>query len=85
MTYQIRFTPSASRDLHRLSPSLRQRLDKRLLKLTEEPRPRGCKKLAGKADRYRIRVGDYRILYEVQDEVLLVLVLKIGHRGQIYR
>lgn len=84
MTYEIRFTPSAFRDLSRLSRSLQQRIDKRLMGLTEEPRPRGCKKLAGEAGRYRIRAGDYRILYEVQDEILLVLVLKIGHRGRVY-
>jgi mRNA interferase RelE/StbE len=85
MTYEVRFTPSAFRDLSRLSSSLQQRIDKRLVALTEDPRPRGCKKLAGKAEHYRIRVGDYRVIYEVQDKVLLVLVLKMGHRRRVHR
>jgi len=53
--------------------------------LQAHPRPAGCKKLAGNADYYRIRVGDYRVLYEIRDRVLLVLVIKVGHRREVYR
>jgi mRNA interferase RelE/StbE len=52
--------------------------------LQSNPRPAGCKKLAGNADYYRIRVGDYRVLYEIRDRVLLVLVIKVGHRREVY-
>jgi mRNA interferase RelE/StbE len=53
--------------------------------LENNPRPPGCVKLQGGDELYRVRVGDYRILYEVQDAVLVVLVVQIGHRGEIYR
>jgi mRNA interferase RelE/StbE len=53
--------------------------------LAAGPRPSGCKKLAGNTDYYRIRVGDYRVLYEVRDREVLVLVIKIGHRREVYR
>jgi mRNA interferase RelE/StbE len=53
--------------------------------LAADPRPSGCKKLAGSTDYYRIRVSDYRVLYEVRDRDILVLVIKIGHRREVYR
>jgi mRNA interferase RelE/StbE len=53
--------------------------------LAEEPRPDGVVKLKGEENAYRVRVGDYRIVYEVRDNVLLVLIVKIGHRREIYR
>lgn len=65
--------------------TLRLRLEKAIDALAVTPRPSGCTKLAGAAGRYRIRVGDYRIIYEVRDRVLLVLVLDAGHRRDIYR
>jgi len=53
--------------------------------LAQEARPAGCVKLAGSPDLYRIRVGDYRIVYQIKDNELLVLVLSIGHRREVYR
>jgi mRNA interferase RelE/StbE len=53
--------------------------------LAADPRPSGCKKLTGNTDYYRMRVGDYRVLYEVRDRDVLVLVIKIGHRREVYR
>jgi mRNA interferase RelE/StbE len=53
--------------------------------LGADPRPPGCKELAGDIAYYRIRVGDYRVLYEVRDREILVLVIKIGHRREVYR
>ena len=53
--------------------------------LADNPRPRGVEKLEGRENRYRIRVGDYRVIYEIHDEVLLVLVVRIGHRREVYR
>ncbi len=65
--------------------ALRLRFEKAIDALAHTPRPSGCTKLAGKTGRYRIRVGDYRIIYEIRDQVLLVLVLDAGHRSDIYR
>ena len=53
--------------------------------LAANPRPPGVEKLAGPDDFYRIRVGDYRIIYQIQDDVLMILVVKIGHRREVYR
>lgn len=63
----------------------RQRLIRRIELLGEDPRPAGCQKLAGGADRYRVRQGQYRIAYEIRDDELVVLVVKLGHRRDVYR
>jgi mRNA interferase RelE/StbE len=52
--------------------------------LSADPRPPGCKKLAREEDLYRVRVGDYRIIYAVQDRILVVEVVKVGHRSWVY-
>ncbi len=85
MNYQIQLSRSAERQLERFSPELRQRISSHITVLREEPRPFGSIRVKGRKDAFRIRVGDYRILYEVQDELLLVLVLKIAHRSDVYR
>ena len=64
---------------------LQQRLSEALDKLAENPRRMGAEKLAGGEARYRFRVGDYRIIYEIHDKVLLVLILALGDRKEIYR
>jgi mRNA interferase RelE/StbE len=63
----------------------RQRLVRRIELLGEDPRPAGCQKLTGGADRYRVRQGQYRIVYEIRDDELVVLVVKLGHRRDVYR
>ena len=65
--------------------ALYERLRSAIETLEEEARPAGCVKLAGSPDLFRIRVGDYRIVYQVKDTDLIVLVLSIGHRREIYR
>ncbi len=65
--------------------ALYRRLRSAIDALEQEARPAGCVKLAGSPDLYRIRVGDYRIVYQVQDTQLVVLVLSIGHRREVYR
>lgn len=85
MTYKVEFSAPADRQLSRLPLRLQARLVRRVDRLAEEPRPTECRKLAGRTNRYRIRVGDYRVIYEVRDDVLLVLVLRLGHRREVYR
>ncbi len=62
----------------------RQRVVKRIEQLGDDPRPVGCQKLSGK-DRYRVRQGQYRIVYGVEDDRLIVYVVKVGHRNDVYR
>jgi mRNA interferase RelE/StbE len=83
--YQLQLLPTAQRELLKLSPKIRVRVTDAIRSLQAKPRPAGCKKLAGNADYYRIRVGDYRVLYEIRDRVLVVLVIKVGHRREVYR
>lgn len=85
MAYRIEFTPRAERDFKSLASSIRGRIARRIDSLAENPYPQGIKKLEGEDELYRLRVGDYRILYQVQGKVLLVLIVGIGHRRDIYR
>ena len=84
--YRIVFTGGASRAYNALSADVRKRIDKRLSVLQDNPRPPGIKALVGAAaGAYRLRVGDYRVLYEVHDDQVIVLVLMVGHRREVYR
>ncbi len=85
MAYSIQLAPAAERQLKRLQNPTQDRIFKRLLTLEFNPRPHGVKKLEGERNLYRIRVGDYRIVYQVRDKALIVLVVKIGDRKEIYR
>lgn len=82
--YEIRIKPSAVRELENLQAKNRRRIISKIQNLAEEPGPRGCEKLSGR-DRYRLRQGDFRILFEVDDEAQAVTVVKIGHRRDVYR
>lgn len=85
MAYTVVIERSALRDLKRLPELIRTRIDGHILALAENPRPQGVEKLSGSEHSYRLRVGDYRILYEIHDQILHVLVVKIGHRREVYR
>ena len=85
MTYRVEFRPSALRSFRHLPGSIQARIRPMIDALADDPRPSGCRKLAGHAGRFRVRVGDYRVLYEIRDAVLLVIVVDIGHRREIYR
>ena len=85
MRYTVEFAPRAARDFRSLERATQQRLRGKIDRLEEDPRPRGCEKLTGADDLYRIRVGDYRIVYQVRDRVLVILVVRIGHRRDVYR
>ena len=82
--YTVGFSGAARQTLRRLDGSVRKRIVLRIEALEEEPRPSGCKKLAG-SDLWRIRVGDYRVVYSIQDTRLVVLVVRVGHRREVYR
>jgi mRNA interferase RelE/StbE len=82
--YDLRIKPSAVKELEDLQAKDRRRIVSRIQNLAEEPRPRGCEKLSGR-DRYRLRQGNFRILYEVDDGAETVTVVKIGHRRDVYR
>lgn len=83
-SYKIEITKSAEKQLRKLSDSVSKKISIAILSLAENPRPNGCKKLKGKDLAYRIRVSDYRIIYEVFDNELLIVVLAAGHRKEIY-
>lgn len=85
MTYKIEFSPAAARQLRKLDGSARRRVQAAVELLADEPRPTGAKKLVGGDGEWRVRTGDYRIVYEIYDGVLLVLVLAVGHRRDIYQ
>jgi mRNA interferase RelE/StbE len=85
MGYAVEFAPSAEREFRKLARNVQVRLRPRIDSLADTPRPPGAKKLAGARDLWRIRVGDYRIVYQVRDEILLVLVLGAAHRREVYR
>ncbi|HEY5460589.1 MAG TPA: type II toxin-antitoxin system RelE/ParE family toxin [Deferrimonas sp.] len=83
--YTIEFTHRAEKDFRAFPPEIRRRLAPKIDALKRNPRPRGIKSLEGPDGILRLRVGDYRILYQVQDDRLIVLLVKIGHRREIYR
>ena len=84
MTHRIFIKPSARRELEALPDPILQRVDRAIVALGENPRPRGCIKLRV-MDLYRIRVGDYRVLYSVDDQSRIVEVASVGRRGEVYR
>ncbi len=85
MTYEVEITPAAKRQIKKLTKSIQQLIVERLEELVENPRPPGVFKMEGEENLYRVRVGDYRIIYQVQDRMLLIVVVKVGHRGNVYR
>ena len=85
MTYAVEVAPAAVRQLRKLLPEARRRIQAAVELLAETPRPPGAKKLSGSSGDWRVRTGDYRIIYEIQDDRLIVLVVAVGHRREIYR
>lgn len=85
MAYTIQFKPLALRQLEKLPREVQKRLSTKIEGLRDDPFPSGCKKMAAVPDTWRIRAGDYRLVYQVHRGVLLVLVLTVGHRKDVYR
>ena len=82
--YEIRFKPSAAKEFAKLPAEVQRRVALKIDALSVDPRGRGVEKLAG-AEAWRIRVGDYRLAYSIEDRILLVLVLHVGDRREVYR
>jgi mRNA interferase RelE/StbE len=85
MAYTIEFSRSADREFRKLPLQIQSRLRPRIESLSLNPRPTDAKKLAGKEYAWRIRVGDYRVVYEVHDRILYVLLVRVAHRREVYR
>ena len=83
--YRLFLTASAEKQFAKLSESLRRRITKAFDELRENSRPPGCIKLKGEDDLWRIRVGDYRIVYTIKDDELIVLVVRVAHRKDVYQ
>ena len=85
MSYRIELSPAAVRQLRKLDRVAQRRVQAAIELLATEPRPRGAKRLVGGDGEWRVRTGDYRIVYEIHDGVLLILGVAVGHRRDIYQ
>ena len=83
--FEIDITRTAEKQLQSAARNDQERLATAILRLADQPRPRGCRKLSGFDDIFRIRVDRFRVIYSVSDARLVVLILKIGHRREVYR
>ncbi|MGH9229554.1 MAG: type II toxin-antitoxin system RelE family toxin [Acidimicrobiales bacterium] len=84
-SYKVEIARRAIRSLRDLPRREQQRVRAAIDLLADDPRPPGCRKLTGEENAYRVRVGDYRIVYEVLDDRLLIHVVRVGHRRDVYR
>jgi len=85
VAYVVFLKPAALRDLRKLPKDLRRRVAARIDALAGDPRPAGIETLQGEADLYRVPVDDSRIVYQVENKALVVLVVRVGHRREVYR
>ena len=83
--YTVEIAPAAERALRKLPAGVRNRIFKGLLLLEKAPRVHGVKKLSAEENLYRVRIGDYRVVYQIQDDALVVLVVRVAHRRDVYR
>ena len=84
-SYSLEITASAEKQLAKLPKADRVRVARKIVELAAVPRPAGCRQLRGQEDVYRIRVGVYRVIYSIEERLIVVLILKIGHRKDVYR
>ena len=86
MSYEVGFKPSALKEIRKLDANTQKVIVSEIELLVDNPRPDGCKKLKGERNLYRIRVlGNYRVVYEILDRKLIVTVVKVGHRRDVYK
>ena len=83
--YEIHLERTAQRDLKKLTPDVFRRIDSYIRPLAENPRPVGCRKIVDSGNAWRIRIGDYRVVYEVDDREKVVRIMYIRHRREVYR
>jgi mRNA interferase RelE/StbE len=84
LSYQVELAPAAVRQLKKFTPDVRRRIQGVLELLADDPRPPAATQLVGGAGEWRVRTGDYRIIYEIYEQNVLVLVLRMGHRRDVY-
>jgi mRNA interferase RelE/StbE len=82
--YSLEIKSSAQRELNRLDDPVFHRIDQKIIGLAEEPRPAGCVKLKGYRDQWRIRVGDWRVIYTIDDQRQVVSITRVAHRSEAY-
>jgi mRNA interferase RelE/StbE len=82
--YSLEIKHSAQRELDALDDAVFKRIDRKILGLADNPRPPGCKKLRGYRDQWRIRVGDWRVVYLIDDAAKLVTITRVAHRREVY-
>lgn len=85
MSYAVSIRSSAQKELQAISSPFFEKIEAKLLSLADEPRPAGCQMLRGTDRSWRVRVGDYRLVYDIDDKLKAVTVIKIGHRSNVYR
>jgi mRNA interferase RelE/StbE len=85
MPYQVILKPSAAKSVRKLDRDTQRRVLRLLEVLAQEPRPAGVVKMAGDDNLWRVRLGDYRVVYEIHDRQLIVLVVRVAHRKDVYR
>ncbi len=84
-SYRIQIVRSAQKDIRGLPGTVRNRVVIKIYQLAQTPRPSGCEKLKGSKSSYRIRIGDYRVVYRIKEEMILIEVLRAGHRRDVYK
>jgi mRNA interferase RelE/StbE len=85
MAFHVVFAPAAARQFADLPRQIQTRLRPRIDALADDPRPAGVERLTGATDLYRLRVGDYRVIFAIQDQELIVLIVRVAHRREVYR
>lgn len=85
MAYRISYVASAAKALRKLDRQIARRILVAIERLADDPRPPGCVAIKGGGGELRVKVGDYRVVYDIEDGELIVLVLRIGHRREVYR
>lgn len=83
--FQVKIVGAAGRQLRKLSKENQRRVLDGIEKLSQNPRPRGYKPLQGEENLFRLRIGDYRVIYEIHTDILIVFVLRVAHRREVYR
>jgi mRNA interferase RelE/StbE len=84
-SFSIEVSATAEKQIRKLASGDRIRVLRAIMQLSNEPRPRGCRKLQGYNDVYRMRVGTFRVIYSIEARRLLIIILKVGHRKDVYR